>query len=228
MKTIIRKISNRRGAGILYALLALLVVATVSAVIITAALANNGRVENRVEEEQLYLAAESAAEIVSNDWDYNLGRAFVYKDSGWNLYWSVEGNSESKPDEEKITVPFSQYYENLANAVLNGTAPPADKTFSLSFDEEAENFKNITLEATLSAPKYTEARGSVFSVKEAGDKFNTIAVVTCDITAKYGGAENIMPYKTVITLTPMSAIMYENTVIYMNWSVNNIKQGAAE
>lgn len=221
MKKVISKISNNRGSGILYALLALLVVATVSAVIITAAMANTGRVENRVEEEQLYLAAESAAEILSKDWDYNLGSAFVDKGTEWELYWSIEGGES----EEEKRIPFASYYHELAAAVLNGTMPPDNKEFLLEFNSEAKNFQNVTLLASLSAPKYQTASGKKLDKDKAAAEFNNLTVIECEIIAANSERTDLPQYSMVITLTPVSQSPYDTTV-YANWKVESIKQGA--
>lgn len=219
MKRIIRKISNNRGSGILYALLALLVIATVSAVIITAAMANTGRVENRVEEEQLYLAAESVAEILSNDWDYNLGCAYFYKDTEWELYWEVEGD---KPESER-TAPFSAYFHNLAKSILDGTEPER-KEFSLEINDDAGNFDNISLSATLSAPSYEAAPKKIMDIEEAKAQFNKYADIDCEIKASYIGKDDISPYIIVIKLVPVTSFPYDRTLT-TNWEVSSIKQG---
>ncbi len=212
------KITNRKGSAVLYALLVLLVVASVAAVIVTAAMANTGRIENRTEEEQLYLAAESAVEILSNDWDCNLGCAFVGLDTGWEDYWRIEGDKA----EQDRTIPFSDYFASLAKAVLNGTAPPADRGIRFSFREGADNLRGITITGTISAPNYTVASGKRI---KAGDNYNDYLTVKCIIKASYDENAMIPPYSMELTMSSTSSFMYSNYVAYSNWQVNSVKQG---
>lgn len=225
MKTALKKISDCRGAGILYALLVLLVVGTVSAVIITAALSNTGRIENRVEEEQLYLAAESAAEILSNDWDFNLGCAFVQLSDSWQDYWSAEGK-------KTLTIPSSDYFYSLAKAIYNGDTPPESRVIRFTFENSVENFDNILVTAKLSAPNYASAVATEYlpisgesnseELIHFMEKFN----VLCDISARYVNDDGIPPYIIRICLTPAkNGMMYDNKIAYANWEVNSIQQG---
>lgn len=218
MKTIKSKLNSNRGSAVLYALLVLLVVASVAAVIITASMANTGRIENRVEEEQLYLAAESAAEILSNDWDCNLGCAYVDLSSQWEDYWRIEGE---KAEQDK-TIPFSDYFADLAKAVLNGTAPPSDRSIRFSFRDGTDNLQDISVIGKISAPNYTTASGKKIN---AGESFNDYLTVKCTITASYDENEKIPPYSIELTMSSTSSFMYSNYVAYANWQVNSVAQG---
>lgn len=72
MTRIERKLNSSRGAAVLIAMLVLLIVVAVSSVIVTAAMANASRIEKRNENQQVYLAAQSAADIICKDLSGNM------------------------------------------------------------------------------------------------------------------------------------------------------------
>lgn len=222
---------NNHGAGILYALLVLLVVAAISSVIITGAMVNTSRTENRVEDEQLYLAAESVADILSHDWHGNLGCAYVLNDSDWVMYWATEGDKETEDNKEKKTVPYAEYFQQFSEAVLEGKNSPFPKTFPVSIsstvktqdgkDGTNSNFNGIAISAQLVSPNYSTGSGE----KAGGFPEPSFLTVKCIITAEYTDPSiNVEPYQIIITLTAEPQSMYNNTVAYNNWIINDISQ----
>lgn len=228
MKKLLKAKLNNHGAGILYALLVLLIVAAISSIIITGALANTSRTENRVEDEQLYLAAESVADILSHDWHGNLYCAFVNKAGvnetpDWVLYWSSGDSKETEDGKEVKVAPYSSYFEQFATKALYGQKSPFPKKFFASIS--AENFQGIETTAELRSPNYT-----------ADDTYNATGFpkpedmkVQCIITAKYKDASiNIEPYQMVITMTAdvhnPDASLHDGRVAYINWYVSDIAQ----
>ena len=67
MERVREKLHSRTGASLLIALLFFLVAMTVGAVVLTAASANAGRIQKNRQEQQNYLAVDSAAELVKED-----------------------------------------------------------------------------------------------------------------------------------------------------------------
>ena len=68
MERVREKLHSRTGASLLIALLFFLVAMTVGAVVLTAASANAGRIQNNRQEQQNYLAVASAAAMEAAAW----------------------------------------------------------------------------------------------------------------------------------------------------------------
>ena len=217
---------NNRGSGILYAMLVLLVVAAISAIVVTGAVVNTSRTENRVKEEQLYLAAESACDILANDWHGNLGSAFAKSKGEWIRYWATDVKADD--GETRVSVPYSGYFQVFAKAALTGAPSPFSrsnpKRFSVSIagaendETDNSNFSGISITGELFAPDYSEYEPSGTGFPEAKD-----LTVKCIVTASYGEESRIPPYKMVMTLTAITQNnMFEGTVAYINWIVADI------
>lgn len=175
MNPISRKLNSRRGASILIALLLFLVCAFVGAAVLTSAYHNASRASAVRREQQAYLAAASAAELVKEAVT-NTGIEMQYKTYAWvrTDYWTDEDGkpqSSTTTGTNSPTVNISAEYSGALKVI-------GEQVFHFF---EASNLGTPLTEAwtgalSLSLAEYPELENVTGSVSVAPDYSVTVVL----------------------------------------------------
>ncbi len=156
MRDIFKKLNSKQGASFLIALVYFLVAMVVAGLIIASAVTNSSRIQNREGDEQAYLIASSAAQLMKEDiksMECVLTKEGA-KDSGGT--WSLSQESDSK-------YFLSAYVNKYVPDICNGNVGSADGSSDGSSDgstSDSEAGSNVAADAQI----YT------FSFAESTDK----------------------------------------------------------
>ncbi len=155
MRDIFKKLNSKQGASFLIALVYFLVAMVVAGLIIASAVTNSSRIQNREGDEQAYLIASSAAQLMKEDlksMECVLTKEGA-KDSGtWNLSQASDANYF-----------LSAYVNKYVPDICNGNVGSADGSSDGSSDgstSDSEAGSNVAADAQI----YT------FSFAESTDK----------------------------------------------------------
>ena len=136
------KLHSENGASLIIALLFFMVCIMVSSVILTASVANMGRIEKRRDEEQTYLAAASAARMLQDDFsDMSVFMATKTR-TEYTCSYSQHADSEEPWVCEDMGgsasgstgAALSGYVNTAALYVLQYNAAPVSKIFTITSD----------------------------------------------------------------------------------------------
>lgn len=163
IKNLKRKLNSSKGSAILIAFLALLVVAVVSTLVITAASASAGRIANRTKRQQLMLAANSAAELLANEYSHMTPVVYTKQSDG---SWKAP----------ELSVPYGNFLSKSVGEILIG---PGEKsgTFPITFTDPPETMEGITLSANLKMKGSAVNIGDYDTFREA---FYTVLTLKAD------------------------------------------------
>lgn len=120
-RMISKKLRSSKGASLTFALLAFLVCAVISAVLLASASAATGRLSNLAETDQRYYAVTSAAQLFCdelNGQEFTIERKHTNYDVKFRGYMTVEGNVIGFPinfDEEDIRYWFGESVFKMFN-----------------------------------------------------------------------------------------------------------------
>ena len=217
-----KKLKNENGAAILIALFVLLIVIAVTTVIITAAMTNSGRIENREEESRLYLAAQSAADVLCTDWDNNLLCAFYSSKD-----WAPSNWGDLKQ------APFAVYFWNITTDVLKGNKEAVErdvetgKTFNINVtntNDGSDPFSGIFVTATI----YSMADPAECPA-DTDSKISENLNMRCVVRASYNEDMSdcyAISFKLEPDCTFLKAAGTEKiTQIAVNWMVRSVAKG---
>lgn len=168
-----RKLHSCRGASMLIALMFFLVTMTVGAVVLTAASSNAGRVERNRKEQQNYLSAASAVDLVREDISGAPGGSFTgsYKKTVVETYhpakYDAEGNKISNAYTTRDTsfakeapkVENSRLLPDLVSALdaIYDTTVPAETGLRKAWDVT----KDTELELEITAADMPVVKGNL-------------------------------------------------------------------
>lgn len=135
MRAIASKLKSRRGASMVIALLFFLMCVTVSAIILTAAETNAGRIKAGRETEDAYLAVSSAAKLLRE----SIGGS-VYTVTEYSV--SSDCGNHTTPPTEKDE-PSGQFGPALADLCESVSASSASASCNLTFSGDVQEVSAI-------------------------------------------------------------------------------------
>lgn len=220
MHLIARKLSSRRGASVLIALLLFLVCAFVGAAVLTAAYHNASRTSAIRQEQQTYLSVASAAELLK---DELVGQSVV-----WNHvvtgYYTESVDSGGKPTGQYVLTSTSDAWEAECDytgllktisqevlEVLQGEHTRAGKAHSLSISlPEYPQLETVSGSLTLSATETEAYRITILlSDQNGGNELEvTLNAATGVATQTAGSME-----AGAIAVTTKTTVAWNNAVI---------------
>ena len=197
------------------AFLALLVVAVVSTLIITAASASAGRVVNRTEQQQVMIASQSVAEILADS--YNAMDPVTMTGNEWVAVFEV---------------PYGSYFSDSAASILKNCAQPspaADYSAVFSSDGEIpEDIQDVevTVQLVMGKPgatleKVQVSGGSTIVPDSVKESLGTVCVVTAE-KGDNRYSTSIILAADVHGLTPLNRDVPK---ISLRWYVSEISKG---
>ncbi len=161
MNLILKKVKSTSGATIIMALIFLLICVTISAIIITASMANAVKLEKRKQEQQAYLSVASSAEILreniknmscelfQEDWQYTCGfpddthLSQGLKKSGLSV-WTFSKNSSGDLLKVESKVWMHKYInESVKGLIDNSHFQPKEEKFIM--EDSKTKIKNTVL-----------------------------------------------------------------------------------
>lgn len=125
-----RILKNSKGASLLIALLVMIICVVVSTIMLSAASSSLSRVINRSHQEQLYVAADSAAEIIANN--YKGMKFSATKEDG---VWHAENNI-------KKFIAGNYLYESALSLCQSEAFIPSETEVDVSFSDSGESTTN--------------------------------------------------------------------------------------
>lgn len=139
MNAIKNKIGSREGASISFALLAFLVCAVISSVVIVAGSTAAGRMSQIAQSDQRYYAVNSAAELLGSTLDWSVGGQVVSKAvvKTKSVTYDVNGEKTGESSEAISSAFFSEDISDIVDveeAILNHEITPVEKGYSLLID----------------------------------------------------------------------------------------------
>lgn len=158
MQAIRRKLNSQRGASMLMALLLMLVGIMVSAVIISAA-TTSAAVNKRSEKEQqqAYLAVNSAAELVRDDFQSLTGR---YKDVTTTVT-HADGTTTTTNDTIKATCAVGDMINDIGAWFIDvNTTSTYAKTYTFSVD----GYEDVSAEILVSVDTGSDGSSKVYNL----------------------------------------------------------------
>ena len=120
-RKMLNKLRSRKGASITFALLAFLVCAVISAVLLASASASAGRLSGLVKSDQRYYAVTSAAQLFCDSLDESKG--------GINTF-AVERIQNAK---KQRTISYYVLNGEYTNTGWSGYSPEGDPTYNFTF-----------------------------------------------------------------------------------------------
>ena len=191
------------------AFLALLVVAGVSTLIITAASASAGRIANRTEEQQVILTAQSITEILTDK--FNGMQAKNLSSSEWSATFS--------------DIPYGSFFTDSAKEILkNGSSSPQKKLDTeirlTGFSGTELDGISIEIRLCMNKDKKPSGAPSALDFSKAKEAMTTI----CLVTAKKDGYS----YSSTIVLSPDLHVLSATSgieKISLRWYVSEITKG---
>lgn len=160
-----QKLKSSRGATLIIALLFFMVCIMVASVIVTAAVANMSRIEKQRDEEQVYLAAFSAARMLQEDFAdmtpcqaIRIATASTCNKKSEHVEpldfpgeWGLEEADASEPDGTRFTGSTEAFLAPYVNEavlyILKFNQPPAEREFSITSKEP--ELADISVEAVM-------------------------------------------------------------------------------
>ena len=212
-----RKLNSQKGSAILIAFLALLVVAVVSTLIITAASASAGRIADRTKKQQVMIASQSVAEVLAGSYQ-NFQPVSLTKESG-----NWEGND--------FQVVYGDFLKESAISILNGNVGEkieisADVSFAAPIPVDLEDI-DLTVRIIMNDDeKATEpvSVGEGAQVTVIPDDTREALNVIMIVTAK----EDDYSYSTSVLLaadTHGQSPKNGNPRVNLSWYVSEITKG---
>lgn len=198
VKSLIKKKNSSRGASILLALFILLVCVTVTTLIISAAGTSFGRVSGRVAEEQSYIAAQSAADIIASN--YSGMELIAAKENG---IWTVSDNV--------LSFIGGEYIKDSALSICSTGKAAGEVPLNLSFSS-AKDVTHFT---------GSDADVSVSGTMKMAEDFS----ISCTITAVTGKSGNYTLSFTVPAAVMESELSPELSVKRVSWGEARIERG---
>ena len=183
MQAIRRKLNSQRGASMLMALLLMLVGIMVSAVIISAATSAAVNKRSEKEQQQAYLAVNSAAELVRDDFQSLTGR---YKDVTTTVT-HADGTTTTTNDTIKATCAVGDMINDIGAWFIDvNTTSTYAKTYTFSVD----GYEDVSAEILVSVD--TGSDGSSNIHKRCG--FRTPLPRGVDYGGQIDGGKNLRRY----------------------------------
>ena len=221
IKAMRRKIEDRTGASITFALLLFLVCSMVSIVVVVAGSAAAGRMSQRAETDQRYYAVTSAVELLCDDFKGKTVTVEYVKEASATTVAdsviSVTGMNDA--DDSPLTVANYAILEDvskkLASKIANGTgdSTTVDNTLALS----TTGVDKSSLDCTIK--EYVKSDGRViFEVSNTVGTGKTKPVYTLQVVFE----ANISASSSQYT---QGGKTMEKTVTTLVWSLNSIKKG---
>ncbi|NLJ69878.1 MAG: hypothetical protein GX328_00240 [Clostridiaceae bacterium] len=189
------KIRSKKGATLVFALMALIVCVMISAVIVYTAFSNVGRIKNTQSDEQNYLSVSSAVKLFKDSLE---GDSVSYEETyvvtiteTYDANWETLISRSTSPDEPEPTFSEAVYHDVApTNTILSDVLKAwAKKSSEQKLEDIAikgnENLPNIaTVEAEMVFNPVNNKMTITFGIKDdsssEADKF--ITVMTMDLT----------------------------------------------
>ena len=180
MKRLLRTCNTTRGATLIIALLFFMVCIMVASVIMTAAVANMGRIDKQRDEEQVYLAVFSAARMLQDDFrdmtPCKVQKTDVEFTCNYNLehpdtigVWDCK--DQAGDDIGSVGAALADYVNKAVIYILRYNQAPDLKIFTVTPDAPELSSIPVTVEMTMSKDyilkfvlSATSARGSSYAV----------------------------------------------------------------
>lgn len=158
MNGLMKKLKTDRGATLIIALLFFMVCVMVASVIMTAAVANMGRIDKQRDEEQAYLAAFSAARLLQDDFSGMTACTAMKTDVEYTCNYPEHVDTEGVwacEDQDGNPVGSSDalladYVNNAVLYVLKYDQVPDTKTFTITPDLPQLSSVPVNVRMTLS------------------------------------------------------------------------------
>ena len=157
MQVIRRKLNSQKGASMLMALLLMLVGIMVSAVIISAATSAAVNKRSEKEQQQAYLAVNSAAKLVRDDFQSLTGR---YKDVTTTVT-HTDGTTTTTKDTIKATCAVGDMINDIGAWFIDvNTTSPYVKTYTFSVD----GYEDVSAEILVSVDTGSDGSSKVYNL----------------------------------------------------------------
>ena len=170
MQAIRRKLNSQRGASMLMALLLMLVGIMVSAVIISAATSAAVNKRSEKEQQQAYLAVNSAAELVRDDFQSLTGR---YKDVTTTVT-HADGTTTTTNDTIKATCAVGDMINDIGAWFIDvNTTSTYAKTYTFSVD----GYEDVSAEILVSVDTGSDGSSKVYNLTNGADSEHPCRVV---------------------------------------------------
>ncbi len=216
---VFRKLKDEKGASITFALLAFLVCAVISSVVITAGTAAAGRMSQMAESDRRYYAVKSAAELMGRVFDGKTAEVEILNETGdvvSSAFYKTGDKSAAVTDKilEDASLTFASYLFD-PSAPVNYT-----KTYNLTTDITGEGTAlNCTVTTSMKNDGTLTFKVSSKPETAGSTKVYTIWVSVAPNSSKVAGER---------TVTAGDAVVVQPTTrIKMNWKLHSVQKWAA-
>jgi len=159
MEHLFKKLKSDRGATLIIALLFFMVCIMVASAIMTAAVANMGRIDKQRDEEQIYLAVFSAVRMLQDDFSdmtpckaqkTDIEYTCNYNDEHPDIAGAWDCTDQDGNDTGSAGAILADYVNKAVIYVLRYNQAPDMKTFTITPDAPELSLIPVTVEMTMS------------------------------------------------------------------------------